>query len=309
MEIVRRLGKRYFWIDMLCINQADEDNKMKHIDIIFLGRGARQDGQQLHLPRPGRRTCWAPAVLRDPLAAISVEEKRQRNKHHIERYSALLEAYSAKHVSFGSDALNSFQVVLSQLSDGSCGDGFFWGLRVEILHLALLWEHCGDAKRRRQFPSWSWAGWQGELFIACDDGADGGDGWTNNYQPPFNAFRATDIESEEARLVQIFEDPRLRWSDWHAGYGPILDLADVTIQRSVSVADFDAPVDIEQTLSVGGVLFQPGVLKPAPELAADYSRRARSVFAVTINGATCIFVCIDHIPMTLIAQATTINTG
>lgn len=238
-------------------------------------------------------------VLRNPLVATRFEDRHMREKHRGERYGDLVECYSAKHMSYDADALNAFQAILGQLSDGGFERGFFWGLPVEMLPQALLWQHRSDAKRRLEFPSWSWAGWRGELFSAGDY-LDYGSWY---YQPPFRAFKASNTDQGEIKLIQLYENSRRRWSGWCVGYDPILDLADVPVQRSVAYADF-SQFEIKHTLFVEAILFQPGVLQPAPSLAEKYSHMGRSVFVTTVNGATRIFACIDHSAETQLSQGT-----
>ncbi|RYO89288.1 hypothetical protein DL766_000925 [Monosporascus sp. MC13-8B] len=81
----------------------------------------------------GTQNALGTGVLRDPLVASRAEAMFQREKHRMEHYCNLVECYSAKHMPFGSDALNAFQAILGQLSDGSFERGFFWSLPVEML--------------------------------------------------------------------------------------------------------------------------------------------------------------------------------
>ena len=84
-----------------------------------------------------------------------------------------VEEYSARQLSYHSDILNAFTGIV-RLWEDAFGWEFTNGLPKSMLSFALLWESVGLAYRRilvsgdgrtfLPFPSWSWAGWMGEVF-------------------------------------------------------------------------------------------------------------------------------------------------
>ncbi|VUC31107.1 unnamed protein product [Clonostachys rosea] len=81
------------------------------------------------------------------------------------RYSEHVAAYSSRKLTYSSDAINAFTGIQKALQ-GSMGNTRFWyGLPAAALDWALLWKPTTGTKlaRREQFPSWSWAGWDGSV--------------------------------------------------------------------------------------------------------------------------------------------------
>jgi Heterokaryon incompatibility protein (HET) len=79
-------------------------------------------------------------------------------------YDHLLEQYSGRELSHDSDAINAFAAILQKFQQKS-GSEVFWGVPTAAMPWTLLWEEESYCNRRRpEFPSWSWAGWQGPLF-------------------------------------------------------------------------------------------------------------------------------------------------
>ncbi|KAK0613689.1 heterokaryon incompatibility protein-domain-containing protein [Immersiella caudata] len=73
----------------------------------------------------------------------------------------LLEEYTKRQLSFESDAIRAFSGILSSME--SQHGPAIWGVPEYIFARGISWSqsrHKMDA-RRRQFPSWSWAGWRG----------------------------------------------------------------------------------------------------------------------------------------------------
>lgn len=85
-------------------------------------------------------------------------------------YETLVASYTKRQMTFGIDALNAVRGLLSLLSREQ-SVGFVCGMPVP--HLAdyfLTWQPRGLSQRREcatqngaKFPTWSWAGWQGEV--------------------------------------------------------------------------------------------------------------------------------------------------
>jgi hypothetical protein len=91
-----------------------------------------------------------------------------------EQYCKLVSQYSRKKLTFNEDALNAFSAVTNVLEPSFPG-GFFFGLPEFFFSVALLWmpgyAKLGNAKpdnqiRRKEFPSWSWLGWEQKSFLS-----------------------------------------------------------------------------------------------------------------------------------------------
>lgn len=78
----------------------------------------------------------------------------------------VLEIYQGRDLTDENDALSAMAGMLGRVA-GSANTGIVQGLPADIFPLALLFLHTGRAarapRRRKKFPSWSWAGWKGEV--------------------------------------------------------------------------------------------------------------------------------------------------
>ena len=87
---------------------------------------------------------------------------------NFEIYSEAVSTYSARNISFHEDALKAFSGVLSVLKSSFRGE-FLYGLPATELDQALLCYPSSSIYRRLSadggelFPSWTWAGWVGEV--------------------------------------------------------------------------------------------------------------------------------------------------
>jgi hypothetical protein len=81
-------------------------------------------------------------------------------------YNQLLSRYSNRRLTNQSDALNAVSGILQQLQEEYYYEnGFFYGMPCADMQLALLWKFR-TSKRRLEFPSWTWAGHEGQLLEA-----------------------------------------------------------------------------------------------------------------------------------------------
>ncbi|TPX16881.1 uncharacterized protein E0L32_003443 [Thyridium curvatum] len=134
----------------------------------------------------------------------------QRTRSAFQTYKALLETYSKREFSFKSDILNGFagmSAVLSELLEGPT----LHGLPTAVFSHALLWTPNGRLPRRgaslptmvnfqpgkpdRNFPSWSWVGWDGPVEYRLFDEANG------NIIFPKPLVRLFELEDEGDRQV------------------------------------------------------------------------------------------------------------
>ena len=80
-----------------------------------------------------------------------------------ELYRGLLQDYTSRNLSLDSDALNAFSAFAKEFE--RIDQQLTWGLPITNISQYLMWEHSPwdfrAVYRRREFPSWSWAGWCG----------------------------------------------------------------------------------------------------------------------------------------------------
>jgi hypothetical protein len=113
----------------------------------------------------GTRTDFLPAHIPDPITAY---------------YSQLLR-YTSRHLTKPDhDAIRALSGILSRLAV-CANSGLLCGLLTSAFDICLLFWHPhmgqGDARRRRSFPSWCWAGWSGLAVLLAPEkkSAPGGD--------------------------------------------------------------------------------------------------------------------------------------
>ena len=81
-------------------------------------------------------------------------------------YWDLVRGYSKRSLSYQSDAEKAFGAVIQDFSRAFDG-GFFYGIPTLIFDYCLFWSFAPGSvpKRRREFPSWSWLGWETEVLL------------------------------------------------------------------------------------------------------------------------------------------------
>jgi hypothetical protein len=86
----------------------------------------------------------------------------------INQYVRLVQDYTKRKLTYSDDALHAISSLLVTMSFSFLG-GFISGLPEMFFNEALLWQpkepmqrrHCSE--RLKELPSWSWAGWEGEI--------------------------------------------------------------------------------------------------------------------------------------------------
>lgn len=124
-------------------------------------------------------TTKSPTIYRHSLADADFRQPWEIDDDSFERiYRKLVEEYSSRMLSFGSDYLRAFAGVLNHFIALQAEQWFFWGLPGFFLSTALTWPCDPSATRRldccssssggiitlHSFPSWSWVGWVGEVY-------------------------------------------------------------------------------------------------------------------------------------------------
>jgi hypothetical protein len=108
--------------------------------------------------------------LTNPFLGLSDYSNNQRdmNLHFLRLlcYSQIIVPYTTRKMTNQSDAIEAVSGLLQQLETQYYAEsGFCWGLPCADFALALLWKQ-GKSRRRAEFPSWSWAGWEGTMLEA-----------------------------------------------------------------------------------------------------------------------------------------------
>ena len=86
----------------------------------------------------------------------------------VQQYISLVHDYAQRKLTYGDDALHAITSLLSVMSTSFMG-GFISGLPEMFFDETLLWQPAQPMQKRRSsgrldIPSWSWAGWEGEIM-------------------------------------------------------------------------------------------------------------------------------------------------
>lgn len=135
--------------------------------------------------------------------------------------------YSYRSMTNQEDGLRAFDGVLQRLKTMYTG-GFIYGLPVEDLNWALLWQNQWPAQRRAGFPSWCWAGWQAGIMTPFPRDIK----FPQQQEIPFRAWRALG-----ARLILLFDASKA-----HAR-GPVSDVSDEQSQLTQPEAAADTSAE------------------------------------------------------------------
>ena len=108
-----------------------------------------------------RSSAQYKGVLRDPFL--------QESSDSTSLYWSLVQDYTSRDLTNASDSLRAFKGFFEYFS-ALRNMYFLWGLPTNPdLSCNLLWEHGPwigpSVKRRSDFPSWSWAGWGGAVYM------------------------------------------------------------------------------------------------------------------------------------------------
>ncbi|MCJ1334478.1 hypothetical protein MMC10_011190 [Thelotrema lepadinum] len=125
-------------------------------------------------------------------------------------YTKSIEQYTHRQLSFQSDILNAF-AGLGQIFATCFQCRPFFGLPEALLDLALFWRPTRQLKRRNEFPSWSWAGWIGQVA----------------YNSPFKICRTIEGHFESYQEDQFGGEglrPLIRWHSWEPSANRIIPL-------------------------------------------------------------------------------------
>ena len=91
----------------------------------------------------------------------------------------ILRIYNKRNFTYPEDSLNAFAGIAFSISP-ALGGGFVSGLPIAFFDIALLWQPedkifrrvARDPKKNHCLPSWSWAGWSGDVILDVGSASD-----------------------------------------------------------------------------------------------------------------------------------------
>ncbi|KAI2632711.1 heterokaryon incompatibility protein-domain-containing protein [Hypomontagnella submonticulosa] len=141
---------------------------------------------------------------------------RHRFYASFDRYLSVVEQYTSRQLTYDKDSLNAFRGIIQRLMKKYPSIVDVWGLLyrtnrgIEYFSYALCWWHIQSPsktwkklRRRNEFPSWSWSGWEGEIRYWRHYGKD------LDFD---NKIRAISFEDQDGRPMDI---TRLNTTDKH----------------------------------------------------------------------------------------------
>lgn len=118
--------------------------------------------EDMYSPPDGLMT---PRLRQDALARLG----RTAATAPLLRFADHVRAYTARQLMDYSDELNAFEGLRKALSPSMNYTKTWFGMPAFAFDWALLWKPSSSGTDRRGFPSWSWAGWNGEVSMAYHD--------------------------------------------------------------------------------------------------------------------------------------------
>ena len=189
--------------------------------------------------------------------------------------------YSPRRLTYPEDGLRALDGVLQRLGT-MYRRGFFWGLPIEDLDWALLWRPQIPSSRRRDFPSWSWAGWEGGAwYIAPQDLAQ-----IRDWPLDLTISKISDGQ------VEVLFQSETRYMNYGVGLmtderaSPIDEAASTPINETNPLPDECKPAEIRGYLLVDAVCLH-FALDFANPLLKVHSAGQPEVFLFLIRGVRC----------------------
>lgn len=85
------------------------------------------------------------------------------NMSERDEYVAFAKRYAPRTMSKESDAVKACAAILQIMTEKRFSKGFYYAIPMEIFTAVIGWRHRQQVKRRHDFPSWSWIGWEGSI--------------------------------------------------------------------------------------------------------------------------------------------------
>ncbi|KAF2141614.1 uncharacterized protein K452DRAFT_333354 [Aplosporella prunicola CBS 121167] len=187
IELVRRLGYRYLWIDSLCIVQDSKSSWKLNAEVMDSIYGnadlkiCAADGKDATvglraLSKPSNSQViieCAPegrvffqcrsSTMSEDLVQSSLKLLGELSCRPIWFYMSCIPLYSSRNLSSPDDVIAAFNGVSNRIEE-ALNSPMIFALPSSHFDLAMLWVPLQASKRRgsnSEFPSWSWCGWEG----------------------------------------------------------------------------------------------------------------------------------------------------
>ncbi|RMJ07770.1 hypothetical protein CDV36_012632 [Fusarium kuroshium] len=110
-------------------------------------------------------------------------------------YRELIDDYARRALSQDRDSIRACSGILDRLQKRYLHSGFFWGIPRDDFKESLLWTHSfgSQTRRRPDFPSWSWAGWEGSILY-----------YDNSFEAPQPYVQLFEIRDGQRVPVQAY---------------------------------------------------------------------------------------------------------
>ncbi|SPO01350.1 uncharacterized protein DNG_04026 [Cephalotrichum gorgonifer] len=151
-------------------------------------------------------------------------------------YTKCQQAYSARKLTFPSDALAAFSGI-GKVIAAHLGSQLHFCLPVVLFDWAILWCTSLESARCNDLPSWSWAGWDGRKTVTLEHGVADlllNQSWISWHydDPDVGVVRPLrDLETPDGRVCTTRSQARARRARRHDYHAAFVARARETIQR------------------------------------------------------------------------------
>ena len=149
-----------------------------------------------------RRTVWREDFMAEieglRCNLLSYNNKMSLQEPPLPRFRGILQQYSSRRLRYDADILNAFAGI-SQFFSAVTASDMIYGLLPEFLDWCVLWTSQTVLERRSGFPSWSWIGWKGPVWIPRPPQGDKVFDWMNNHT--WIKWQIVRLQEEELPLL------------------------------------------------------------------------------------------------------------
>ena len=124
---------------------------------------------QEHIHRPSESVAYA--AIREPSSFRKSMQAQNATWPNLDEWDRLVCQFNKRKLTYDEDVLHAFAGVTSTFNSGFHG-GILWGIPELFFDYCIVWRPLGLLRRRRAhlspgntIPSWSWAGWEGEISL------------------------------------------------------------------------------------------------------------------------------------------------